>query len=94
MSVRTTESVAEQESRSLSIDVIESVADVRDLDPLELPQLRTAIDPDAFEQLFSHSSDRAGQVRLTFTYAGCEVAVDSDETVTVQRRADGRTGEE
>jgi len=92
--MQTTESVPQRESRSLSIDVIESVADVRDLDPLELPQLRTVIDPDALEQLFSHTANGAGQARLTFTYAGCEVTVNGDETVTVQRDADSRTDAE
>lgn len=52
--------------------VIEAVAEVTDSDPLDLPPLYEAVDPDALNSLFN-GSETSNQVR--FQYAGFEVVV-------------------
>lgn len=68
-----------------STKVVAAVADVKNVDPTDLPPLYYAIDPDALDQLFqpqfqSVVSD-TGQIQ--FTFAGCNVVVGSDNEVTV-----------
>ena len=69
----------------VSTKVVTAVAGAKDVDPIDLPPLYDAIDPDALNQLFRPGvqsvGSAAGQVR--FTFAGCDVVVDSDNQVTV-----------
>ncbi|WP_226008399.1 HalOD1 output domain-containing protein [Natrinema salinisoli] len=60
--------------------VIKAVAEATDSDPLDLPPLREAINPDALNTLFDRS-ETSSQVR--FQYAGFEVIV-QDEIVEVE----------
>ena len=60
--------------------VIRTVAETTETDPLELPPLYETIDPDALDALVEDME--AGTI--SFTYVGREITVDSDGTVTVE----------
>jgi hypothetical protein len=72
-------------SRSVAERIVAAVAADADTDPLELPPLHEAIDPDAVDSLFHDGS--SGSVR--FRYAGRTVTVDSEGSVDVSRRPAG-----
>lgn len=75
---------AQPEDVSISQRVIGAVADERGVDPLELPPLYDAIDPDGLEKLFPYELDGSGTAgRVAFTLAGCEVVVHSTGEVVV-----------
>lgn len=63
------------------------VASLLEVDPLELPPLYDAMDPDALDALFANddglSSTRAGTV--SFPYADCTVFVDGTGRVAAVR---------
>lgn len=66
--------------------VIELVADLENVNPVELsPPLYSTVDPDALDSLFpaspSGSPQTAGQVR--FQYCGYEIHVRNDGEITV-----------
>ena len=63
-----------------STAVIEAVSDVTETPALELPPLRTVIDPDALDDLFAGSRTSG---RVTFRYAGHDVTVHADRTIDV-----------
>lgn len=73
---RPTVTVAEQ--------AVDAVAAEMDADPLDLPPLYDAIDPDALNAWIRASSD--GEV--SFSYAGVSVVIDSEGSIQV---ADTRT---
>lgn len=86
-----TESTGEDgQSDSLSRAVIEAVADAEDTDPIELPPLYDAIDPDALDSVFFGTKGDAVDGRITFTYHGYEVQVDSDQAVALEAVDDRR----
>lgn len=66
--------------------VVEAVADVCEVDPIDLePRLYQAVDPDALDRLFARRADgtpREGG-RVEFVLAGCQVRVEADGTVKV-----------
>lgn len=71
---------------NVSDEVVEKVAEVEDVDPLELtPPLYDVIDPDALDKLFA-SMPTAGRMegQVTFSYNGYEVTVCGDGHVFVQ----------
>lgn len=61
--------------------VIQRVADADNCDMLELPPLSDATDPDALETFIEKTS--SGEV--SFLYAGYEVSVESDGTITIAK---------
>jgi hypothetical protein len=67
--------------------VVRAVSEVRECDPIELPPLNGALDPDALDELFddtvSGRSRRGGH--LAFEYADCRVDVLGGATVLVQQ---------
>lgn len=68
------------DTRSISELVVEAVAEVAEVDPLELPPLHSSLDPDALDRLFGRKLN--GQPRdtdFTITFRM------SDRTVTVVR---------
>jgi hypothetical protein len=65
---------------TVSERVVWRVAAAADSDPSVLPPLYDYIEPDALDALVSNMAD--GEV--AFTYAGYDVTVDSDGTVTVR----------
>ena len=67
---------------SVIYEVIKSVAEVEDADPLELtPPLYEVIDPDALESLFANDRTLG---KVIFNYSGCEVSVFSDGYIMVK----------
>ena len=75
---------------NVSERVVAAVAAARDEDPLDLPPLYEAIDPDALDQLFGRglSDGRNGPGRVVFMLADCEVVVHSDGEVDVTAPGD------
>lgn len=69
----------------VSVEVIERVAEVEDVDSIELPHLYEVIDPDALDQVFATTptGGREGG-QLTFSYHGYEITVSSDGYVSVE----------
>lgn len=67
-----TTSLVEKKKKAPANAVIEAVAEATDSDPLDLPPLHEAIDPDALNTLFDRH-ETSTQVR--FQYAGFEVEV-------------------
>lgn len=76
------------ETREPSRAVVEVVADAEGVDPLELPPLYEAIDPDALDALFRPSACRtdvpptSGEVR--FGYHGHEVHITAAGRVSLE----------
>jgi len=69
---------------SVSMAVVEAVADAEDVDPLDLEPLNDAIDPDALDSLFSQGGAPAdGSVHeVSLQFNGCHVTVrDTGEVV-------------
>ena len=65
--------------------IVRRVATATDSDPLELPPLYEAIDPDTLDSLVEGMADG----ELSFAYAGYQVSVDSVGTVSVDVRPAG-----
>lgn len=66
--------------------VIETVADAEDVDPMELPPLYDAIDPDALKTLLCSASE---DVTVEFTYVEYRVVLRYDDgCLTVETRRD------
>ena len=70
------------DANTLSEQIITGVAAFKNSDPLALPPLFDAVDPDALEAIFAEG--RSGKVE--FSYAGHTVTVEFDEepTITIQ----------
>jgi hypothetical protein len=67
-----------RDGASPSQAVYQTVAEVKDCDPLELPPLARVIDTDGLNALVEASTKRDA-VSSTFEYAGCTVTVTIDE---------------
>lgn len=63
--------------------VVSAVGKAANEDPLELPPLHDAIDPEALNDLFTSRPDPAVE-KVEFRYAGCDVVVHGDGTVEAQ----------
>lgn len=71
----------------LVVDIVSSVANANGVDPIELePRLNDVVDSDALERLFSDRANGAPRSggRVVFTLCGCEVTIQSDESVEVR----------
>ncbi|NGM70023.1 hypothetical protein G6M89_13580 [Natronolimnobius sp. AArcel1] len=74
------ESITGTSDPQLSVAVITAVADRQERDPIDLPPLYDAINPDALDAVFE--STRANGERrghLSFTYAGHEIYIECGE---------------
>lgn len=65
-------------------ELVELVSSTKGVDPLELPTLFDAIDPEAVQRTLQ--SGAAGTTKVSFHYAGCEVVVTSDRELFVLER--------
>lgn len=71
------------EQPSLGVRVVRRVAEREGVDPLDLPPLYDAADPDALDALFrGRGSDDAGDV-VRFDYHGYSIAVDGSGEIEV-----------
>jgi hypothetical protein len=68
---------------TVSNRIVWNVAETTGIDQTELPVLYDHIDPDALDTFVEKMSD--GEV--SFTYAGCDIVVESDGTVRVDERS-------
>lgn len=69
----------------VSTAVVEAVAATLDVDLFELPPLGSTIDTDALNGIWNsmYGERRPGYISLTFSYAGCHIAVEDGESVRV-----------
>jgi len=67
--------------------IVEKTAKATDTDTLEQPPLYDAVDPEALDTLIERMS--SGEVE--FVYAGHDVTVESDGTITLEERPDERS---
>lgn len=75
--------------RTVSEQVVETVANRTGADALELPPLYDAVDPEALDRVL----ERAANGEVSFRYAGQHVTVSADRTVSLDALGDaaGRT---
>lgn len=71
----------ESDQTELTSTIVEAVATVTGTDPLDLPNLREVINPDALNELFVQSD--SSKVHVRFEYAGCDVLVTGDGQISV-----------
>lgn len=75
------ETTLDYHNDSISLSVIDALADELDTDPVELEPLYHVVDPEALDQLFRESA--AGPSRVQFAYGDHTVEVRGDGTVLV-----------
>lgn len=68
-------------SEEATVVVIEAVADVESVHPLELPPLYESIDPDVLDAIAR--SEVGDECQVAFSYFGYRVEVDATGAVTV-----------
>ena len=74
---------------SISLSVVEALADSLDTDPVELEPLYHAVDPEALDQLFQ--KDTPASARVEFTYGGHTVEVRGDGAVLIDGTVHARS---
>ena len=79
--MRTSVDSGQSTTESLTVAVVEQVANREHVDPLDLPPLTEVIDPDALNALFE--APGASADRVTFNYHGYEIVVEGPEQVQV-----------
>ena len=70
-----------RDAQSPSTAVVDAVARATGRSPLDLPVIQDVIDTDALDALVTHSTD--GTTRISFTYGGVDVVVDSAGGISV-----------
>lgn len=70
--------------RSMSVTVLEAVADARDVDPEQLPRLDAVVSPDGLDAVLRTGHDRGCRTTVRFHYAGVTVTAVSDGTVVLE----------
>ena len=80
-------SVAEEET---STAVVLAVAEITDVDALELSPLYEVLDPDALDRSFAdeQGSNCSGEAQIIFPFGNCWIAVRSDDQITVVLQED------
>lgn len=68
------------QGEELVFDILESVAEREDVDPLDLPPLGDVVDTDALNALLRGRT----MVSASFEYCGYEVHVDSEGGVSIE----------
>lgn len=71
----------------VSTHVVEAVSNFVARDPVDLPVLNDAVDPDAVDAFLTPATVRS--LEVSFSYAGCTVTVDNRGRVTVAEDAVG-----
>lgn len=77
----TTVDSGQTSTNSLTVTVVEQIANRENVDPLELPPLHDAIDPEALDALFDKPDSAVDGI--AFHYHGYEVVVEGPERVRV-----------
>ena len=80
--IETSPDAAERDSQTTALEqIVDEVADTTGADPLELPPLYEAVDPEAIEALTEHAGADS-DLRVEFSYADCTVTVRADGSVS------------
>lgn len=68
-----------------SLSVVERIATLEETDPIALPPLYDAIDPEALDSLVASSTtgDSRPPAEIRFTYCGYDVLVERDGTIAI-----------
>ncbi|WP_121744018.1 HalOD1 output domain-containing protein [Natronorubrum halophilum] len=66
---------------SISLSVIEALADATDTDPIDLEPLYHVVDPEALDQLFQGNT--TANARIQFAYGEHSVEVRNDGTILI-----------
>ncbi|WP_226041435.1 HalOD1 output domain-containing protein [Natrinema sp. DC36] len=69
---------------SPSIAVVNAVAAVSNMDPLNMEPLYSTVDPDALDSVTTPSETTGDDFRVVFEFHDCEVAVSSTGSLKVQ----------
>lgn len=77
--------IACEDERSLSLCVVEAVAEATGTDPVNMQPLSEVIDPDSLERLFE-TPNPPQRGYIGFTFEGCNVTVSADEWIAVGPR--------
>ena len=72
-----------QEKTPASLAVIATLADVLNVDPVELPPLHDTVDTDALDALVRVRTGMDGDTHVTFTHAGHTITVHSYGMVAI-----------
>ena len=75
----------DQNTDSITEELIHTIAEVRESDPSELDALGYTIDPDALNALFSPRENgmaRNGTCSVEFSYEGYLIQISNDSTIT------------
>lgn len=75
------ESPEELSSERVIVDVLQAVADEKDVDLVDLPPLAERIDSDAFRWLINHGDDPLPGLEIRFDYAGRTVIIRDDDVI-------------
>lgn len=79
-----TTSALGDEDHSATHAVVQAVADVKGVSPIDLNQpLYSAVDTDALDNFVSSLSDKPADVQITFEYDGFEVTVSGNGSVSL-----------
>lgn len=74
------------ESRSLTVAIVEEVSKLTGRDPIALPPLYHAVNPEALERLVRSKTSRDSEpVSISFTFEDIEVIVDSDGNLELRQ---------
>lgn len=71
------------DGEELHTQIVTTVAEVTRTDPLQLPPLFDAVDPDALESLFAPTTTGTRLGTIEFPYAGRTVTVEFDDGATI-----------
>ncbi|WP_436929624.1 HalOD1 output domain-containing protein [Halosimplex halobium] len=74
----------EDDASTTVLSVLETVAAAERVDPVDLPPLADAVDPQALNDLFGSSGGKLAPVTVRFEYCGYEVTVRSVGSVTAE----------
>lgn len=77
----------EQTGSSIATSVVVSVAAIVGVEPTALPPLQRSIDTDALEAVFASGREGPDDVTVRFSYAGCDVSVESDGSIRINELA-------
>ncbi|WP_435320334.1 HalOD1 output domain-containing protein [Haloarchaeobius sp. TZWSO28] len=79
-------STPDTRNESILIDIVRTVAAVRDVRPTELPPLADIVNPDALETMFLPPGKETPNPNgyVSFTYADCAVVVYGDRSIAVE----------
>lgn len=72
-------------SQAISTAIVLAVSSALDTEPVELPPLYSAIDPEPLNAIWESygARDQPFDIGLSLTFAGCEVEIDGRDTVIV-----------